>query len=144
MKRYFVLVLTIAGMMSCKSSGVDKKEEGIKYKETVTLNDVPKASLTFFGLADSRCPENVNCVWAGNATVDLLLSGVTTEGGVNEHVKMCLGQCGQKFKEADTLDRKFAGEDYRLILTAVKYYSKPDTAGKANENAYILLKIEKK
>jgi hypothetical protein len=143
MKRYFLLVLTIAGMMSCKSSGVDKKEEGIKYKETVTLNDVPKASLTFFGLADSRCPENVNCVWAGNATVDLLLSGVTTEGGVNEHVKMCLGQCDQKFKEADTLDRKFAGEDYRLILTAVKPYPKVDSTGKI-EDTYILLKIEKK
>jgi hypothetical protein len=143
MKRYFLLVMTIAGMMSCKSSGVDKKEEGIKYKETVTLNDVPKASLTFFGLADSRCPENVNCVWAGNATVDLLLSGVTTEGGVNEHVKMCLGQCDQKFKEVDTLDRKFAGEDYRLILTAVKPYPKVDSTRKI-EDTYILLKIEKK
>jgi hypothetical protein len=143
MKRYFLLVLTIAGMMSCKSSGVDKKEEGIKYKETVTLNDVPKASLTFFGLADSRCPENVNCVWAGNATVDLLLSGVTTEGGVNEHVKMCLGQCGQKFNEVDTLDKKFAGEDYRLILTAVKPYPKIDSTRKI-EDTYILLKIEKK
>ncbi|MEO6288118.1 MAG: hypothetical protein ABIN80_06815 [Dyadobacter sp.] len=143
MKRYFLLVLTIAGMMSCKSSGVDKKEEGIKYKETVTLNDVPKASLTFYGLADSRCPENVQCVWAGNATVDLLLSGVTTEGGVNEHVKMCLGQCDQKFKEADTLDRKFAGEDYRLILTAVKPYPKVDSTRKI-EDTYILLKIEKK
>jgi hypothetical protein len=143
MKRYFLLVLTIAGMMSCKSSGVDKKEEGIRYKETVTLNDVPKASLTFFGLADSRCPENVNCVWAGNATVDLLLSGVTTEGGVNEHVKMCLGQCGQKFNEVDTLDKKFAGEDYRLILTAVKPYPKIDSTRKI-EDTYILLKIEKK
>jgi hypothetical protein len=143
MKRYFLLVMTIAGMMSCKSSGVDKKEEGIKYKETVTLNDVPKASLTFFGLADSRCPENVNCVWAGNATVDLLLSGVTTEGGVNEHVKMCLGQCGQKFNEVDTLDKKFAEEDYRLILTAVKPYPKIDSTRKI-EDTYILLKIEKK
>ncbi|WAC09933.1 hypothetical protein [Dyadobacter pollutisoli] len=143
MKRYFLFVLTIAGIVSCKSSGVDKKEEGIKYKETVTLNDVPKATLTFFGLQDSRCPENVQCVWAGNATVDLLLSGVTTEGGVNEHVKMCLGQCDQKFKEADTLDKKFAGEDYRLILNAVKPYPKVDSTRKI-EDTYILLKIEKK
>jgi hypothetical protein len=143
MKRYFLFVLTIAGIVSCKSSGVDKKEEGIKYKESVTLNDVPKATLTFYGLADSRCPENAQCVWAGNATVDLLLSGVTTEGGVNEHVKMCLGQCDQKFREVDTLDKKFAGSDYRLILSAVKPYPKIDSTRKI-EDTYILLKIEKK
>jgi hypothetical protein len=143
MKRHFLFVLVIAGMLSCKSSGVDKKEEGIKYKETVTLNDVPKATLTFFGLEDSRCPEGVQCVWAGNATVDLLLSGVTTEGGVNEHVKMCLGACDGGFTETDTLSKKFAGEDYKLILTAVKPYPKVDSTRKI-EDSFIVLKIEKK
>ncbi|NIJ51793.1 hypothetical protein [Dyadobacter arcticus] len=142
MKKYLLFGLVAVGALCCKNSGVDKKEEGIKYKETVVLNDVPKASLTFFEVEDSRCPEGGQCIWAGAATVDLLLSGVTVEGGLNEHVKMCIGACKKNF-EPDTLIKKFAGEEYRLILQEVKPYPKLSEP-KTKEDYTILLKIEKK
>ena len=140
-----VLFLVIAGgLFCCKNTVIYKKEEGIAYKETVVLSDVPKATLTFFEVEDSRCPEGVQCVWAGNATVDLLLTGVTTEGGVNQHVKMCLGNCsGRGFVAADTLEKKFAGNEYRLILSAVTPAPKADVPVK-KENYSVHLKIEKK
>jgi hypothetical protein len=117
--RSFLYLLTALIMVACQSTGVDKQDDGIKYKETVTINEVPKATLTFFEVSDSRCPDGVQCVWAGNATVDLALAGVTTEGGFTSHVSMCLGACDTKFKLADTLDYEFTGQKYRFILNAV-------------------------
>jgi hypothetical protein len=142
MKKY-MFVLLAAMAVACKSTGVDKKEEGIQYKETVTLNDVPKATLTFFEVEDSRCPEGVTCVWGGRAAIDLLLSGVTTEGGIKEHVKMCLGTCDAT-TGSDTLEKTFAGENYRLVLTAVNPYPKFGDSTRIKEKYSIQLKIEKK
>lgn len=142
MKKYlFVLFAMMA--VACKSTGVDKKDEGIKYKETVVLNDVPKATLTFFGIEDSRCPEDVVCIWGGRAAVDLLLSGVTTEGGINEHVKMCLGTCDAS-TGTDTLEKTFAGAKYRFVLTAVNPYPNTRDTARKDETYSIQLKIEKK
>ena len=142
MKKYLWCGLAIIGVLSCKSSGIDKKDAGLKYKETLILNDVPKASLTFFDIEDGRCPEDVNCIWGGNARVDLLLSGVTVDGGINEHLKMCSGNCGGNFGE-DTLVKKFAGQEYRLILLEVTPNRK-STEEPKKEDYSILLKIEKK
>jgi hypothetical protein len=142
MKKYLWYGLAIVGMFSCKSSGIDKKDTGLKYKETRILNDVPRASLTFFEIEDSRCAEGANCIWAGHAVVDLLLSGLTVEGGVKEHIKMCLGDCGGSFGP-DTLIKKFAGEEYQFILEEVNPY--PKITEEHQKEAYsILLKIEKK
>ncbi|QRR01896.1 hypothetical protein [Dyadobacter sandarakinus] len=146
MKNYVLAALMLV-CTSCKNTTVDRKDEEIMYKQSVLLNDVPKATLTFFDVQDSRCPQGVQCFWAGNATVDLLLSGVTAEGGVNEHVKMCLGDCRtlykmSSFKMADTLTKRFADENYRLILTAVNPAAKVDSTGN-KEKRSILLKIEK-
>jgi hypothetical protein len=141
MKKYvFVLLAVVA--FACKSNSVDKKEEGIRYKETVTLNDVPKSTLTFFEIEDSRCPEGVTCIWGGRAVVDLLFAGVTTEGGVKEHVKMCLGTCDATVG-SDTLEKMFAGQTYRLVLSAVNPYPHIDSA-RTKEKYSIMLKIEKK
>ena len=141
MKKY-VFVLFAAMAVACKSTGVDKKEEGIKYKETVTLNDVPKATLTFFEVEDSRCPSGGQCIWAGQAVVDLLFSGVTTEGGIKEHVKMCLGDCDAGSVGRDTLEKSFAGAKYKLVLAAVNPYPHVDSV-RTKDKYSIILKIEK-
>ena len=135
----FFSLLTLS-IMSCKSTGVDKNSDDIKYKETVTINDVPRSTLTFFDVSDSRCPEDVQCVWAGNATVDLAFTGVTTEGGITNHVSMCLGTCGNI---QDTLDYDFAGQKYRFILKAVNPKAKAANA-EPKENYSISLDIQKK
>ncbi|HWV33952.1 MAG TPA: hypothetical protein VN038_30055 [Dyadobacter sp.] len=142
MKKY-VFVLFAAMAVACKSTGVDKRDEGIKYKETVVLNDVPTATLTFFDVDDGRCPEDVFCIWGGRAVVDLLLSGVTTEGGIKEHVKMCLGTCDAS-TGSDTMEKTFAGEKYKFVLSAVNPYPKFSDSTRSKDKYSIQLKIERK
>lgn len=142
MKKYVFVLLAVMAV-ACKSTGVDKKVDGIKYKETVTLNDIPTATLTFFEVEDSRCPEGLTCIWGGRAVVDLLLTGVTTEGGIKEHVKMCVGTCDAK-TGTDTLEKTFAGEKYRFVLSAVNPYPKFGDSTRTKEKYWIQLKIEKK
>ncbi|WP_221394063.1 hypothetical protein [Dyadobacter sp. NIV53] len=79
--------------------------------------------------------------------MDLALEGVGTEGKISQHVNMCIGDCrtlykSNSFREADTLDREFAGQKYRLILDAV---NRPDSdSTKKKEDYSISLRIEKK
>ena len=148
MKKITLLTLASLLMLACQSASVDKKGNEIKYKETVVLNDVPQSTLTFFEVSDSRCPEGVQCFWAGNATVDLSLEGVTTEGKTSKHINMCVGDCRTLYKLspyrlADTLDQEFAGQQYRFILESVNPTPKADSAGKKVDYS-ISLKIEKK
>lgn len=142
MKKIYILLFTSVILSACQKSSVDKKEEGlIHYKEIVPINDVPIATLTFFDVNDSRCPEGGQCITAGNANIDLALDGVTTEGRITKHVKMCLGDCSNF--QPDTLDEEFAGLKYRFILKAVNPYPKVDATN--NKPAYtISLGIEKK
>lgn len=148
MKEAIILFVISFCTLACQSASVDKKDGVIKYKETVTLNDVPKSSLTFFDVSDSRCPEGVQCVWAGNATVEFALEGVGTDGKISNHVKMCIGDCRtlyktSSFREVDSLDQEFAGQKYRFILEAVNPSPKVDST-KKKEDYSVSLKIEKK
>jgi len=123
--RFYYLLFTSAVLLACQKSSVDKKEEGlIRYKESLTLQDIPRATLTFFDVSDSRCPEGVQCIVAGSANVDLALDGVTTEGRITKHVKMCIGDCSNFL--ADTVRENFAGYHYRFILKAVNPLPRKD------------------
>jgi hypothetical protein len=68
------------------------------------------------------------CV-GGNATVDLLLSGVTTEGGVNEHVKMCLGPA-MAVLQKQIRWQEICRRGLQVDTDAVKPYPKVDSTGK--------------
>jgi hypothetical protein len=139
--RNSALLPFILFVAACQTTSVDRKTDEIKYKETVTINDVPKSTLTFYEVEDSRCPKGAQCIWAGNAMVDLQLNGVTTEGGSSKRVSMCLGQCSTDFKTADSLNLEFTGQKYRLILNAVNPY--PDVNIEHTKEDYsISLKIE--
>ena len=142
MKRIYFLLFAGAMLLSCQKSSVDKKEDGIlRYKESVAINDIPRATLTFFDVTDNRCPEGIQCFVAGNARVDLTLDGVTTEGRITKHVKMCLGDCSNFV--ADTINEEFAGNKYQFILKSVSPFPKKDMQSvKAEYN--ISLEIKKK
>jgi hypothetical protein len=143
----FTLFIALV-LVACKSSGVDKKGNEIKYLETVQINDVPRSTLTFFDVSDSRCPENVNCVWAGYTTVDLLLEGVGTDGKLTKHINLCLGDCRllyglTPFRQVDSLYQDFAGQKYLFILEGVNPTPKVDSLRTKNDYS-ISLRIEKK
>ncbi|WP_221394062.1 hypothetical protein [Dyadobacter sp. NIV53] len=61
MKRIIILCMVSVFSLACQTTSVDKKNDVIKYKQTVTLNDVPKAMLTFlkFLTADAQKGYNV-------------------------------------------------------------------------------------
>ena len=142
MKKIYYLLLVCFLFTACQKSSVDKKEEDvIRYKETVQIRDVPRTTLTFFEVEDSRCPEGVQCIWAGEASVDLALEGVSTEGKITRHVKMCFGTCSSF--QPDTLDQEFAGENYQFILKSVTPSLKADVQVKKPDYT-IALSIKKK
>lgn len=140
MRKIYYIFLAGILLGACQKSSVDKKEEGlIHYKETVTINDVPPAALTFYEVSDSRCPEGANCLVAGFVQVDLSLDGVTTDGRITNHIKMCIG-CGEVVP--DTLDYNFAGQEYRFILKSISPLIKP--VGEIKKSDYaISLHIKK-
>ena len=132
MKRMYFILFAGTAIMACQKSTVDKKDEDVlRYKESISINDIPRATLTFFEVNDNRCPEGVQCIVAGSANVDLALDGVTTEGRVTKHVKMCLGDCSNFV--ADTVNEEFAGYKYRFILKSVNPFPKKDVQAAKTE-----------
>jgi hypothetical protein len=125
MKKLPYLLLMALALLACQESTVPKNDERvIAYKETVTLAESPKATLTFAEVLDSRCPTGVQCVWAGNATVSLALTSGISASNEPEVVSLCLGDCRtlyatQPQRTADTLNYTLGGQSYRFILKAV-------------------------
>ena len=148
MKKIAILALMGISTIACQEGSINKQgDQVIRYKETVTLNDSPKATLTFSEVQDSRCPEGVQCVWAGNATVDLTLTSAISATAEPELVKMCLGDCrtvypNNPYRTADTLNYTLAGQSYRFILKAVNPAPKANQEVK-KEDYTITLGIEK-
>ncbi|CAG5069688.1 hypothetical protein DYBT9623_02425 [Dyadobacter sp. CECT 9623] len=149
MKKLLLIISGICCVFSCKNGSIDKRDEGLAYKETIEINASPRTTLTFFDFSDGRCPEDVNCIWEGHTSVDLLLSS-TTEGGITEHVEMCLGGCSFFRKDTtevfrtvnDTVVKSFAGQQYRFILSSLTPARKSTDIPK-KENHRITLTIEK-
>ncbi len=144
MKQLAIIASACLLLFSCKSDSIEAKisDKTLKYEETLTLTG---GSLTFAKIEDSRCPEDVQCIRAGEAIVTLQTRGLPT---VNETqiVKMCLGDCitvypKGGFREADTANISLDGTKYRLILTEVNPY--PNTTKPVQKKDYnIKLKVE--
>ena len=84
MKNLAFLTLLILSLASCKQDPVRTDEIfTLSFEQTRTLQtSLENFEITFTDLKeDSRCPQNVNCIWAGRAVVEI---------SVNEH-KMLLG-----------------------------------------------------
>ena len=136
-------LLTICSLLAatCKEInmvGVKKAE----FNRSVTLSVYEKAVnsengllLEVFEINDSRCPVNVNCIWAGNAKVKLSISGTDME---KADLNFCLGQCDKQFQEADTVLFQQDDQSYTLILTKVEPY--PGTANRTKTATLILKK----
>ncbi len=144
MKQLAITATVCLLLFSCKSDSIDAKlsDKILKYQDVVNLTG---GSLTFADIEDSRCPEDVQCVRAGEAIVTLQTRAAPT---INETqiVKMCLGDCISLypkggFREADTANISLDGTKYRLILTEVNPY--PHTTKPVQKKDYnIKLKVE--
>jgi hypothetical protein len=147
MKALLFTLFTLT-LVACQSSSVDKKGNEIKYQETVQINDVPRSTLTFSDVSDSRCPEGAHCIWAGNATVELTLEGVGTDGKLVKNINLCVGDCRTIYstnsvRQIDSLHQDFAGQKYLFILEGVNPSPKVDSL-RTKDDYSILLRVEKK
>jgi len=95
-------------------------------------------NVTFKGISeDSRCPEGVNCIWAGVAIAQIEVMGTTTRPMVLELATM--ENAGRNYHQSSEL---FNG--YTISLEEVSPFPKSDGGAKALEGKYkIGIKIHK-
>ena len=77
------IVLAVISVSCSKNTGdIFKLEEkfDLKVGETATLNNAPLNISFKTVLEDSRCPENVICVWEGQAKLEMEITGYDDSG----------------------------------------------------------------
>jgi hypothetical protein len=127
MKKLMLITGISLFLFACKKDSVDVRNnpDRIDYQETVYFS--PTGVLTFADVTDSRCPEGVQCVWAGNVVVDLDITPVQSGSKEIRKVKMCLGNCSplypaRGFVQKDTAFITYGGVNHTLILSDVSPY----------------------
>lgn len=125
--------------------------EGIKFGQEVTLQQADQ--VTLYGgdtprnlhvsveqLTDARCPANVTCVHYGTATVVLSASN---SQGKNEHIPLCLGNCGGGANRSTHRVTAAVGETaYIFSLVDVKPFPGLEKRGEVKQARLIVEKIE--
>lgn len=118
-----------------------KKGNAVDLSGTYTINSgenlhIPEnkndATISASNFADSRCPINADCVWAGVATGNFTLKDKTNE----QTIELCLGAC-DVVKKPKTQNITLNGVIYTIELTEVTPY--PGTT-KEKSKATIVLK----
>jgi hypothetical protein len=88
-------------------------------------------------IQDSRCPVNVQCVWAGNAKVIFTLS----DASVSKSGNLCLGACGKGFRTQDTTTVQLGQAPYQVILTGVTPAPNTDSSNVQKQAAIQVKKL---
>jgi hypothetical protein len=131
-----VVVIAMVLLSSCSSSstGVIKASLGQEFTlpvgQTAAL-DSDKLKIKFDSvIGDSRCPTGVTCVWAGEATCQMVLVYNNTEyqvvftegGGINGSAEKVFQNYKLSFRlePYPEKDKQIGDNDYKLILTVVK------------------------
>lgn len=91
--------------------------------------------ISLISMKDSRCPADVQCIWAGNAGIKIRISAGT---GIVDSTELCLGQCDTKFKTADTAMLRLRDINYSVVLKSVEPYP-----GKGNSEKKATLLVKK-
>ncbi|UBM60450.1 hypothetical protein LAG90_07310 [Marinilongibacter aquaticus] len=133
MKILFVGFALVIGVLDCAKSDADPVRtidlhKGENYDKEFKGQDV---KISLLEISDSRCPENVQCVWAGEARV-----GVQVEIGstVNDSLGLCL-DCTVTPGLADAKTYTVDGQSFRIVLTEVNPYPKDTTAETIEQKA---------
>ena len=124
-----LILLLLGAFQRCNDDAVHLPDGQLMLK----VNEAYKTGeveLLLTGINDSRCPEGVNCVWAGAAVTTLALKAPALQ----DTLQLCLGDCRQlrlpfQEKHSDTLSLN--GRRYELTLLEVLPYP---GAGKEGED----------
>lgn len=139
---YFLALLI--GFSSCKTEKVALQDGTVllNYQQPLTIDQSTKTVATFKEVADSRCPENVNCIWSGSVTVDLILDIQNQK--TQKALQLCLycmaGKDGTKIPPSSDVD--LGGEKYKIELQSVT--PSPNTEIQKKKEDYVIsIKINK-
>lgn len=84
-------------------------------------------------IQDSRCPMDANCIWMGEAKVEVLISD-------NETASLCLGDCLKKDPKANEAHFSLNDTDYLITLNDVQPYPSASVSGKEAKKAVLTIK----
>ena len=121
---YILVVLIVA----CNQDEVGQRQVSldipfqISENETVLIDDpfpeLPQSLIIqLFNIAESRCPNNVVCIWAGNASISLNI----TNTNQTKDVQLCLGDCAL-FGLSNEIEIVFGSANYLIIFEALTPY----------------------
>lgn len=125
MKNVIIIIMLIT-LVSCgdDSSNLCGDYLSIKLNECKNVEiGGEKATLKLVRIEDSRCPEDVVCIRAGEVLVDLKVNN-------NEVLNFCLGDCPERkkgFIQADTLAVTINNEEIEIVLKSC--YSQQSAKG---------------
>lgn len=133
------LILGLLSFIACEKTTETNKLVGFGVKA-----DLKQAESVWFGadtltglkvtvnkIADSRCPEDVQCVWAGDASVKLLATDL------KDSVVLDLKIDPAKNSKTDTLQFSLSNKNYKALLYAVNPY--PNTKIKMVKSATLTI-----
>jgi hypothetical protein len=114
----FILTLVFGGAYAVSAQNVQQVSVRVKTQKSVMRD---RLRIKFVAVEDSRCPRDVNCVWAGNAKVTIK---VTNRNGRSETFDLNTN--------LDQKSVKFGG--YEITLGGVTPY--PASNIRINPNGY--------
>ncbi|WP_276498186.1 hypothetical protein [Pontibacter litorisediminis] len=89
-------------------------------------------------VSDSRCPEDVVCVWYGNAAVKLKVYG---SSGRSQSLSFCIGDCKpEPLRNKHTLTAEVNGQEYEITLLDVLPFPNTEQQQDANKQVKLLVK----
>ncbi|GHC45128.1 hypothetical protein [Ulvibacter litoralis] len=129
-KSLIILLLLIVTVGFSQEDPIQVPQIGVKVAVGQTVQ-FEKASVTFIKvIADSRCPKNTTCIWAGEVKV---LASVTEDGKEPKEVELVFGK--------EVQNTLISSEGYTLKCLSVTPYPSSEDNG---ERDYALLVSEGK
>jgi hypothetical protein len=136
MKNSFLVILILFSAMAFgQDDSAETPKIGIKIPlgKTVQIKDV---SIKFLEvMEDSRCPKNVNCIWAGRAVVKMEV----TADGKKQETTLTFGDVKPGEKKNTTI---FNSTEF--AINGLKLNPYPDSDNKVKDKGYVLLVCEEK
>ncbi|AKD03519.1 hypothetical protein PKOR_10735 [Pontibacter korlensis] len=151
MANYFFPILLILLVWQCQDEAhTEVKPQHAALGKAFTLeqgeqvklaaSDSMVLELMLEEVKDSRCPEDVVCVWLGNATAIVRISYAANRG---QKVSFCIGDCRpDPVRTKHTIAVEVGEQEYEVILLEVSPYPNTNLEETAKHVKLLVNKID--